>query len=76
MVTLHKLNGKEIVINSELIEAVEASPDTVVTLVTGNRYIVRDSVEVVIEKILEFKRKIYEQTGRAPQGWQSLKKSE
>ncbi|MBI2071003.1 MAG: flagellar FlbD family protein [Elusimicrobia bacterium] len=74
MIILHKLNGKEVSINAELIESIEASPDTVVTLVTGNRYMVRDSVEEVVAKVVEFKRRIVGATGRAPQDWQNLKK--
>jgi len=76
MIILHRLNGQEISINAELIEAVEAAPDTVVTLVTGNRYVVKDSVEDVIARIVEFKQKIVRETGRAPGDWQHLKKEE
>lgn len=74
MIVLHKLNGKEIVINAELIEAIEATPDTVVTLVTGNRYIVTDNVDVVIQKVVEFKGRITGDFGRPKQDWMNLKK--
>ncbi|MBI4668103.1 MAG: flagellar FlbD family protein [Elusimicrobia bacterium] len=74
MIVLHRLNGKEISINAELIESVEAAPDTVVTLVTGNRYLVRDTVDEVVGRVIEFKGKIAAQSGRQPQDWQHLKK--
>ena len=59
MIKLKKLNGFEIVVNAELIESVEATPDTVLNLATGNRFIVRDSVDEVIGKIVEYKKKVY-----------------
>ena len=59
MIKLHKLNGAEIVVNAELIESVEAAPDTVLNLATGNRFIVKDSMQDVVDKIVEYKRKVY-----------------
>jgi len=59
MIRLHKLNGAEIVVNAELIESVEASPDTVLSLATGNRYLVKDSVQEVVDKVVEYKKKVY-----------------
>lgn len=76
MITLKKLNGKEVLINSELIETIEAAPDTVITLVTGNRFVVRDPVEDVRAKILEFKRSIWQTKGRIEQDWMHYKKTD
>ena len=59
MITLKKLNGSDIVINAELIETVEAAPDTVITLVTGNRFIVKDSVKDVIAKVAEYRKLVF-----------------
>ena len=59
MITLKKLNESDIVINAELIETIEAAPDTVITLVTGNRFIVKDSVKDVIAKVVEYRKKVY-----------------
>jgi flagellar protein FlbD len=59
MIKLHKLNGAEIVVNAELIESVEATPDTVLNLATGNRFLVKDSVQDVIDKVMEYKKKVY-----------------
>lgn len=47
------------VVNAELIESVEAAPDTVLNLATGNRFIVRDSVDSVIAKVVEYKKQVY-----------------
>ncbi len=59
MIKLKKLNGSEIVVNADLIESVEATPDTVLNLATGNRYIVRNTVEEVVEMVVQYKKKIY-----------------
>ncbi len=47
------------VVNAELIESVEAAPDTVISLATGNRFIVKDPVDAVIAKVVEYKKKVY-----------------
>jgi len=59
MISLIRLNGQPLMVNCDLIESIEATPDTVVTLTSGNKLIVRDSMEELQAKIVEFKRKIY-----------------
>jgi len=59
MIKLRKLNGTEIVVNAELIESVESTPDTVLNLATGNRFLVRDGVQDVIDKVVEYKKQVY-----------------
>ncbi|MEO6912659.1 MAG: flagellar FlbD family protein [Candidatus Baltobacteraceae bacterium] len=59
MIKLMRLNGQPVMVNADLIEALEETPDTVVTLISGNKLIVRDSMETIQERIIEFKRKIY-----------------
>ena len=59
MIKLHKLNGTEIIVNAELIESMEATPDTVLNLATGNRFVVKDSVQEVVDKVVEYKKKVY-----------------
>ena len=59
MISLRNLSGKTFVLNAELIQSVEASPDTVITLTNGNRFVVKDSVEEVLGKVVEYKRKIH-----------------
>jgi len=51
-----RTRGGEFVINADLIETVEATPDTVVTLTTGHKLIVEESVDEVIRRVVEFKR--------------------
>ncbi|HEY8320246.1 MAG TPA: flagellar FlbD family protein [Candidatus Baltobacteraceae bacterium] len=59
MIALIRLNGQPLMVNCDLIESIEATPDTVVTLTSGNKLIVRDSMDEVQAKIVAFKRKIY-----------------
>jgi len=56
MIKLHKLNGTEFVLNAELIETVEAIPDTRITLITGNQHIVREDTGTVTGLIKEYRR--------------------
>ncbi len=46
-------------VNADLIESLESTPDTVVTLTSGNKLIVRDSPVEIADKIVEYKRKIH-----------------
>jgi len=63
MVVLHRLNGSELVINANHIETVEKTPDTIILLTTERRYVVKESVEEVIEKVVQFNRSIVGRAG-------------
>ena len=62
MITLHKLNGSPVVVNAELIESVEPGGQTVVTLTTGNKYLVKETPAEVSAKVVEYRRKVAEKT--------------
>lgn len=59
MIDLTRLNGTIITINSDLIEVVEETPDTVITLTTGHKFIVKESRQELKKLIISYKRKIY-----------------
>jgi len=59
MIALRRLNNQPIMVNPDLIESLESTPDTVITLTNGNKLLVRETMDEVREKIIEFKRKIY-----------------
>jgi len=61
MVKLTRLNKTILVVNAELIEFIEATPDTIVTLTTGRKVVVREKVEDVIESVLAYKRSFMQQ---------------
>lgn len=57
MIVLHRLNGKEFVLNAEHIKFVESTPDTLVTLIAADeKFMVKESVEDVIKKVVEYKK--------------------
>jgi flagellar protein FlbD len=64
VIKVSRLRGAdpELVINADLIEVVEATPDTVITLTTGHKYIVRETVDEVIRRVVAYKRAIYQAT--------------
>ena len=56
MIKVTRLNKSELVINSDLIEFVEASPETIISLITGKKIMVTEDVDLIIERVAEFKR--------------------
>jgi flagellar protein FlbD len=58
MIKLTRLNNHPLAVNSDLIKFVEQAPDTVITLVTGEKLVVRESAEEVMERIVGFRRAI------------------
>ena len=58
MISLHMINDANIVVNSDLIEFIEATPDTVISLSTGKKFIVKESVPDVVDKVVEFRRSL------------------
>ena len=59
MIALRRLNNQPIMVNADLIETLESTPDTVITLTSGNKLLVRDSMEEIQAKIVDYKRRIY-----------------
>ncbi|MBN6185823.1 flagellar FlbD family protein [Aneurinibacillus sp. BA2021] len=58
MIRLTRLNGKEYVVNALLIESLEATPDTMITLVNGKKFVIKESVDEVISSLTEFYKEI------------------
>ncbi|TCL66549.1 flagellar protein FlbD [Hydrogenispora ethanolica] len=59
MIKITRLNGQEITVNPHLIETIEATPDTVIALTTGKKFVVTDSVAEITEKIIEYRKTIH-----------------
>lgn len=53
-----RLNGTTFVINSDLIETIEETPDTVIVLTIGTKYVVQESKGEIVDKVVEFRRRI------------------
>ncbi|HHZ16594.1 MAG TPA: flagellar FlbD family protein [Peptococcaceae bacterium] len=58
MIELTKLNGTPFVVNAELIEIIEATPDTVITLINGRKMMVKETVDEVVKKAVDYKKLI------------------
>lgn len=66
MILLTRLNGHPVTLNAELIEALESAPNqTVVQLATNNRYVVREHVDEIVAKVIEYRRKVNSE-GKVP----------
>ena len=68
MIQLTRLNHVPLVLNSDLIEHMEVTPDTVVTLTTGQKIVVLESAEEVMARIIEFRRAIISGAFQCPLG--------
>ena len=60
MITLTRYDNRELVVNADLIQFVESKPDTIITLTTGERIIVKESRDEVIDRIVRYKQIIHQ----------------
>ncbi len=58
MITLHRINGEAFTINADLIETVESTPDTVVRLVNGHRYVVVEPMDEIVDLVVKYRQKV------------------
>ena len=68
MIRLTRLNRAAMVLNSDLIEHIDVTPDTVITLTTGQILRVRESADEVVERIVEFRRRLQSPPTRVVEG--------
>jgi flagellar protein FlbD len=66
VIRVTRLNGKEFVLNCELIKFIEATPDTIVTLESGEKFMVRESVDDLIERTVRYRQRIYRDSPGSP----------
>lgn len=59
MIYVTRLNNKEFIINAELIEFIEKTPDTVISLTTGKKIVVKETPEEIIQRVIEYKQRIF-----------------
>jgi flagellar protein FlbD len=59
MINLTRLNGEKIMLNSDLIELMEETPDTIITLTTGKKIVVVESVKRIRDEIIRFQKQIH-----------------
>ncbi len=66
MIELTRLNNQPLALNADLIKYVEQAPDTVITLVTGEKLVVRECAQEVIRKVILFRRSLLAGLGQSP----------
>ncbi len=62
MIQLTRLNNSRLALNCDLIKYVEQAPDTVITLLSGEKLLVRETTEQVIERVRDFRRSVLART--------------
>jgi flagellar protein FlbD len=55
MIELHRINGEIFILNPDLIETIETTPDTVVRLLNGHRYLVKESTDYIVKAIADLR---------------------
>jgi flagellar protein FlbD len=63
MIQLTRLNHVPLIVNADLIEHVEVTPDTVIALTTGQKFLVLESAEEVVQRVIQFRRAIVSEHG-------------
>ena len=59
MIQLTRINHVPMVVNADLIEHIEAAPDTIISLTNGQKLVVLESIDEVVKRTIEFRRAIY-----------------
>jgi flagellar protein FlbD len=65
MIRLTRLNGTDIIVNNDLVKTIEATPDTTLTLINGEKLMVKEPIDTVLERIVTFRRQLLPVTERA-----------
>lgn len=58
MILVHRIKGEALFLNADLIEAVETTPDTVITLVDGRKLVVADDAKDIVDRVREFRASV------------------
>ena len=59
MIQLSRINGREFYLNAELVEQIAATPDTVITLLSGKTVMVAETVDVVVNRLIRYRQQVY-----------------
>lgn len=58
LIFVSRLDGKKVVLNGELIEMLEQTPETLITMTTGKKVVVKESVDEIVQKIILYKKEL------------------
>jgi flagellar protein FlbD len=56
MISVTRLNGRQFVLNAELIRTIEENPDTIITLISGEHLVVREDAKEIVRRVIEYNR--------------------
>ncbi|TAK25347.1 MAG: flagellar protein [Chloroflexota bacterium] len=59
MILVHRLDGSQFYLNSDQIETIEANPDTVLTLSSQRKFVVRESAREIIDDVVAYRRRVF-----------------
>jgi flagellar protein FlbD len=60
MISVTRLDGREFTLNADLIETIESNPDTFIRLHNGTSFVVRESAEQIIDRVVSYRRRIFQ----------------
>ncbi len=58
MITVTRLDDRVVVINAEMIKMIESTPDTIITLLSGDTILVKESVDEIVRRAIEYARQV------------------
>ena len=58
MISVTRLNGRKFVLNAELIRTIEENPDTIVTLISGEHLVVKESTKEIVRRVIDYNRNL------------------
>lgn len=61
MIRVSRLNGKEFVLNCDLIKYIESTPDTIITLTTGEKIMVKENVDAIVSATVKYRKKVFQE---------------
>ena len=56
MIKVTRLNGKEFIVNTDMIKTIEATPDSVIRLASEDKFVVRESVDEILSRVVDYRR--------------------
>ena len=57
MIRVTRLNDREVVVNADLVEFVESTPETIISMTTGRKIVVKETVEEVVKRVVEYRNR-------------------
>lgn len=59
MIKVTRINNQEMILNAEMIEFVECTPDTIISMISGKKILVKDTVDDIVNKVIEYRKECF-----------------